>query len=673
MRTSSLSPVQPQDKSWRPATISLLGIVLLLAPLRLYAVQPIHHFHDLVAGEGLPGFRDGAFAQARFNHPVGIAQSEDGTRLFVADRDNHRIRIVRLDRFNTVETLCGTGEAGYRDGPLAQAAFHSPSQLLSLPGGRLLLFDFGNAVFRLIDLKQHTVSTLQAGSDTGGAARPLQATAAWGVVYDAKTQTLYYSEPGAGKLRRYEFTTRRVADVVWAPPGPAQPAALGLWQDHLFVSDRTKPDIYRLTPIAGAAADQPQFTLNLMPAQGPVVAFATGPVAPVALRGTAPYWIRIQPQPSRELPVIDPVTTEGQLFSDQPEALGSLLSVNPDLPAGFIEDRRAERAYFLASTGTHAILALTDYRFEALQKEPSNSAGMSEFEYPPTKPPNTTRILLLGDSRTYQIALMDEFNKMLALPNQLGLVLNTRSALEDRGMQFQVLGRYERSWSSLPLWPYYVVPPLVTQYDIDLIAMVSFPAFNITDYFDRPLTKEGIPGPTVDPEFMLINIDTRLPPGPARDFFELCRRKKLVQTTPEGQLQMQGTAQLIADPEVRRAMIDIVAPPMRLLGKKLADLNKGRPRPVRMILYYTPLLVPHIGPEADHYRETWQLILQGTGIEFADLTAPVRALTPTYFPIADPSTNTHPTQTGYHLLAEVIASDLLDHRRLAGAAPVSAR
>jgi len=44
---------------------------------------------------GVSGFADGAVT-AVFNYPIGVALSINGTSLFVADKDNHRIREVSL-------------------------------------------------------------------------------------------------------------------------------------------------------------------------------------------------------------------------------------------------------------------------------------------------------------------------------------------------------------------------------------------------------------------------------------------------------------------------------------------------------------------------------------------------------------------------------------------------
>jgi DNA-binding beta-propeller fold protein YncE len=60
-----------------------------------------------VAGTGQQGHSDGAFAQAAFNHPQGMAL--DGPYLYVADTENHLLRRLDLQQ-RLVETLLGTGQ-----------------------------------------------------------------------------------------------------------------------------------------------------------------------------------------------------------------------------------------------------------------------------------------------------------------------------------------------------------------------------------------------------------------------------------------------------------------------------------------------------------------------------------------------------------------------------------
>jgi len=87
-----------------------------------------------VAGVGDPGFSDGTFATARFQHPQGMALV--GGHLYVADTENHAIR--RLDlKARTVETVAGTGEQAVgrpRPGTGREVALNSPWDLVIRDG-----------------------------------------------------------------------------------------------------------------------------------------------------------------------------------------------------------------------------------------------------------------------------------------------------------------------------------------------------------------------------------------------------------------------------------------------------------------------------------------------------------------------------------------------------------
>lgn len=100
-----------------------------------------------VAGDGKAGFADGQGREARFNNPTGITIAPDGT-LFVADRNNHRVR--RIDPAGSVSTLAGDGSAGFADGALAQAKFNRPLDVELAPDGRLYVSEENNHRIRVI-------------------------------------------------------------------------------------------------------------------------------------------------------------------------------------------------------------------------------------------------------------------------------------------------------------------------------------------------------------------------------------------------------------------------------------------------------------------------------------------------------------------------------------------
>ena len=88
----------------------------------------------MVVGTGEEGFQDGAAAAALFGHVAAMLHLPDG-RVLVADRNNHRIRVLSAD-LQQVSTVAGNGERGHRDGAAAQARFSRPTGLALLQIGR---------------------------------------------------------------------------------------------------------------------------------------------------------------------------------------------------------------------------------------------------------------------------------------------------------------------------------------------------------------------------------------------------------------------------------------------------------------------------------------------------------------------------------------------------------
>eukprot|EP00667_Euglena_gracilis_P019619 EG_transcript_21069 len=75
----------------------------------------------LLAG-GEAGFRDGPVAQARFRNPALLAVDSNGD-LFIGDLGNNRIR--KLTLADEVTTVAGSGQLGWRDGPVLEAQFRT--------------------------------------------------------------------------------------------------------------------------------------------------------------------------------------------------------------------------------------------------------------------------------------------------------------------------------------------------------------------------------------------------------------------------------------------------------------------------------------------------------------------------------------------------------------------
>ncbi len=129
---------------------------------------------------------DGAFGVSRLQHALGVTGGPDGL-LYVADTYNSKIKALNpsTNEISTAYGLGGTG--GFRDGGPDTAAFDEPGGL-DYADGRLYVADTNNHAIRVIDLETNEVSTivfpnpeaLQIGEQTtvigGNAAAGLQIT-----------------------------------------------------------------------------------------------------------------------------------------------------------------------------------------------------------------------------------------------------------------------------------------------------------------------------------------------------------------------------------------------------------------------------------------------------------------------------------------------------------------
>lgn len=130
-----------------------------------------------VAGRGIAGLIDGDAVTALFNEPNGIALSPEGI-VFVADTKNNAIRQIKDGR---VTTIAGSTLGGFTNGPLQVASFKQPGGIAVNEQGDLLVADTMNHALRLVRLAANEVTTL-AGSGRPG-------------LNDGPAQTALFKEP----------------------------------------------------------------------------------------------------------------------------------------------------------------------------------------------------------------------------------------------------------------------------------------------------------------------------------------------------------------------------------------------------------------------------------------------------------------------------------------------
>ena len=101
------------------------------------------------------GDEDGDADDVRLQHPLGVAVY-DG-KVLIADTYNHKIKLLD-PAARSVKTFLGTGKSGQADGKAP--TFYEPAGL-SVADGRLYVADTNNHAIRVVDLRSKTVSTLR--------------------------------------------------------------------------------------------------------------------------------------------------------------------------------------------------------------------------------------------------------------------------------------------------------------------------------------------------------------------------------------------------------------------------------------------------------------------------------------------------------------------------------
>jgi hypothetical protein len=103
-----------------------------------------------IAGDGTAGYSgdNSAATSARLSSPTSVSVDANGN-IYIADRDNHRVRKVTG---NTIATVAGDGTAGFvGDTTATSARLHSPAALFVHGDGSLYIADRDNQRIRRVD------------------------------------------------------------------------------------------------------------------------------------------------------------------------------------------------------------------------------------------------------------------------------------------------------------------------------------------------------------------------------------------------------------------------------------------------------------------------------------------------------------------------------------------
>lgn len=178
-----------------------------------------------VAGQnGVSGSIDGISFDARFGVSFGILAHPDGRRIYYMDRSNNSIRL--FDRMTReVTTAMGASEPrGWKDGPTGESRFNAPRGVVAnADGTRVYIADRGNHVIRVFDTETHHLTTLaglpgQAGF-AEGIADEARFTSPEGLWVDSAEEYLFITDWGNDAIRRLNLATQAVTTVAGMPLG----------------------------------------------------------------------------------------------------------------------------------------------------------------------------------------------------------------------------------------------------------------------------------------------------------------------------------------------------------------------------------------------------------------------------------------------------------------------
>ena len=169
-----------------------------------------------VAGSGEEGASDGAFGEAAFFHPQGMALSGDGNTLYVADTENHLIRRLDLTK-KTVTTIAGTGQQGgyFSVGGLGiNAGINSPWDL-ALIGNDLFIAMAGRHQVWVMDLASTLLEPYAGSGREGirdGSLDGSEMAQPSGISTDGKK--LYVADSETSSIREIDTERKRVRTIV---------------------------------------------------------------------------------------------------------------------------------------------------------------------------------------------------------------------------------------------------------------------------------------------------------------------------------------------------------------------------------------------------------------------------------------------------------------------------
>jgi hypothetical protein len=516
----------------RSKRMSLALLFLLTAAGQAWAAVPYYAPVMLVAGDGLPGYKDGDFSQAEFNGLSGLLLDEQLGILYAAETVNGTIRAINLNAGNRVSTLVGkgTGEgrlkepgqliwgeygkviffcdaganqikrfdlrtgalttlggagtAGFKDGPKAEALFNRPGGLYFLHAcNKLVVADTGNQALRLVDVASGETQTIFKST-------LLNKLEVQFCFMDNKGDLVATgkNKPGFWKLLKKSKTPLGISDLM-----PAQATAEGgdLKLDLVRATDTEITAITLAEPFLYYSLKLPEYER----AQSP-------------LHLANMYQLSLPDETVNYQAWTPALPAEGHAGGETKTA-GAVQAFRLYDAANGLAYSPQEQRVFISDETNHRILSLRPYR-------------PGEFfrgaYVPPKKARGVKRILLFGNSMSYYLAdrpLESDRNSELSdsLSKRTEYWLNTLALAQGSPVRYEVIYAGGAMFYSAPSVAYaFYNLYAVDKFQADLI-LYNYTYFDLIfdamRYLQTPSVNGELQHHDFDPEFFLTDLKKR--------------------------------------------------------------------------------------------------------------------------------------------------------------------
>ncbi len=310
-----------------------------------------------------------ALEQSTLAFPSKVLADEASGRLFIADSNHHRVLICDLE--GRILDTAGHGEAGFINGAFEDAAFYRPQGMaLDTVSGTLLIADTENHAVRALDLTARRVTTFAGTGEQapygaeGGAAREMALNSPWDLAIAGRLlfiamagnhqiwlidldRRLGFPYAGSGREARVDG---RIEEAAFA-----QPSGLALSGETLYVADSESniiraidlPPVNQVRTLAGGDL----FDFGDTDGPGDAVRLQH----PLGIAAAASGVLFIADTYNHKIKAMDPAARTVRTFAGTGE---EGLADGPSASARFYEPgglSATSTALFVADTNNHAI------------------------------------------------------------------------------------------------------------------------------------------------------------------------------------------------------------------------------------------------------------------------------------------------------------------------------